>query len=146
MYGKYDRTLDEKNRLVVPSKFRNELGNTFFITYGLDSSITVRSQEQFELLQQKLNQTNMLDKNARNFARYIFANTEEVTLDKSGRLSLPLRFITRAAIKKDVVFIGMGQYSEIFAKEVYEATEGSMDDDENFDKLAQTLFESGVSL
>ncbi|MBN0919197.1 division/cell wall cluster transcriptional repressor MraZ [[Mycoplasma] gypis] len=146
MYGKYDRTIDEKNRLVIPSKFRNELGNTFFITYGLDSSITVRNQEQFDLLTKKISENNLLDKNVRQFSRYIFANTEEVSVDKSGRITLPQRFIDKAAIKKDVVFIGLGNISEIFAKEVYEQTEAMINEEENFDQLAQSLFESGIKL
>ncbi|MBU4691355.1 division/cell wall cluster transcriptional repressor MraZ [Mycoplasma zalophi] len=146
MYGNYERTLDEKNRIVVPVKFREELGNNFFITFGLDNSLTLRSQEEFNKLTKKLTENNMLDKNMRQFNRFILSNTEEIKLDKSGRFVIPTRFLERAAIKKDIIFIGVGNVSEIFAKEIYDQDIKSIDETQEFDNLAQLLFESGAKL
>ncbi|QJR43994.1 division/cell wall cluster transcriptional repressor MraZ [Mycoplasma miroungirhinis] len=146
MYGNYERALDDKNRIVIPAKFREELGDTFFITFGLDNSLTLRSQEEFNKLTKKLADNNMLDKNMRLFNRFILSNTEEIKLDKTGRFVIPPRFLERAAIKKDIIFIGIGNVSEIFAKEIYQQDIKSFDETEQFDNLAQLLFESGAKL
>ncbi|QJG67119.1 division/cell wall cluster transcriptional repressor MraZ [Mycoplasma phocoenae] len=146
MYGKYERSLDEKNRLVVPAKFREELGSTFFITYGFDNSIAVRSSAEWKKMEEKLQANNSLDKDFRLLSRHILSNTEELTMDKSGRITLPSRFLDRSAIKKEIVFIGVGNMAEIFAKEAYEKQEILLNDEVNFDELAQKLYEAGVKL
>lgn len=75
MFGKFNRSIDEANRLVIPAKILKELGQTFFVTIGLDKSLVLRTQDEFEKLKERLESNNQLDKEVRNLTRIIFANT-----------------------------------------------------------------------
>ncbi|MBN4089185.1 cell division/cell wall cluster transcriptional repressor MraZ [Mycoplasma enhydrae] len=146
MYGKYERSLDDKNRIVVPPKILAELGKDFFVTIGFDKQLVLRDKTEFEKLKSKLEDNNSLNKDLRELSRFIFANTEMVSPDKSNRITISKHLASKAAIKKDVIFIGTGNTCEIFAKEVYEAKEKYFEDETNIDDLAQKLFEQGVKL
>ncbi|AZZ65550.1 transcriptional regulator MraZ [Metamycoplasma phocicerebrale] len=146
MYGKYERSLDDKNRVVVPPKLLVDLGSEFFVTIGFDKQLILRDKQEFEKLKFKLEDNNSLNKDLRELSRFIFANTELVNPDKSNRITIPKHLALKAAIKKDVIFIGTGNTCELFAKEIYEAKEKYFEDETNIDDLAQKLFEQGVKL
>ncbi|WP_412031353.1 division/cell wall cluster transcriptional repressor MraZ [Metamycoplasma buccale] len=146
MFGKYYRQIDTKNRIVIPSKLFKELGDTFYITLGFDKSLVLRAKEEFENLKFRLEENNGLNKDFRDLSRYIFGNTEEVQPDKLGRITLPKHFIDKIAITKEVVFIGVGNTCELFAKEVYEQKENFYENEENIEMLTKKLFEQGVKL
>lgn len=146
MFGKFNRSIDEANRLVIPAKILKELGQTFFVTIGLDKSLVLRTQDEFEKLKERLESNNQLDKEVRNLTRIIFANTEELTSDKVGRIIIPKYLLDKADITKEVVFIGSGNKCELFAKEVYEENERKYENEESLDILAEKLLEKGVKL
>ncbi|WP_045434227.1 division/cell wall cluster transcriptional repressor MraZ [Metamycoplasma canadense] len=146
MYGKYERSLDDKNRIVIPPKILLELGNEFFITIGFDKQLILRDKKEFEKLKSKLEDNNSLNKDLRELSRFIFANTELVSPDKLNRVIIPKHLASKATIKKDVVFIGSGNICELFAKEIYDIKENYFENETNIDDLAQKLFEQGVKL
>ncbi|AWX69713.1 division/cell wall cluster transcriptional repressor MraZ [[Mycoplasma] anseris] len=146
MFGKFNRQLDDKNRIVIPTKILKELGEQFYITLGFDKSLVLRTEKEFEKLKMNLESNNLLNKGLRDLTRFIFGNTEEVCPDKSGRITLPKHFIDKTAITKEVVFIGVGNYCEIFAKEVYDDKEKFFEDSNNIEDLTEKLLEQGVKL
>lgn len=146
MFGKFYRQLDDKNRIVIPTKFLRDLGEEFYITAGFDQALVLRSKDEFERFKNKLDATNKLNKNMRELNRYIFANTEEVKSDKLGRITLSKHFIENFAITKEIVFIGSGNYCELFAKEIYDQKEAKFKDAKKIDELADELFKNGIEL
>ena len=87
--GEYQHTVDAKGRMFVPSKFRDDLGDTFIVTLGLDNCLFVFPQEEFDRLKAKLDAVSITNKDARQFARFFFARASECELDKQGRIMLP---------------------------------------------------------
>ena len=84
MFGKYYRQIDDKNRVVVPPKLLQELGKEFYITIGIDKNLVLRTVSEFQKMKTKLEEGNTLNKNVRDFIRYIFGNTEVVSPDKNN--------------------------------------------------------------
>ena len=146
MFGKFNRNLDDKNRIVIPTKILKELGDVFYISLSLDNSLVIRSAAEFTKFKARISENSMLDKEFRNLTRIIFANTEELSPDKLGRVTMPKYLLEKIPIKKDVVFIGNGNYCELFAKEVYDNFEKTYENEENLDKLADKLALKGIKL
>ncbi|AWX42748.1 Protein mraZ [Metamycoplasma cloacale] len=146
MFGKYYKQIDDKNRLVIPAKLLKELGEVMYITLGFDKSIVLRTEKEFLKLKEKLEENNSLNPDFRNLSRYIFGNTEEVQPDSKGRIVLPKYFVDKTTITKEVVFIGVGSYAEIFAKETYDLKEQFFEDEQNIEDLTKKLLEQGVKL
>lgn len=146
MFGKFNRNLDDKNRIVIPTKILKELGDVFYISLSLDNSLVIRSAAEFTKFKARISENSMLDKEFRNLTRIIFANTEELSPDKLGRVTMPKYLLEKIIIKKDVVFIGNGNYCELFAKEVYDNFEKTYENEENLDKLADKLALKGIKL
>lgn len=113
MIGHYVRNLDEKNRVMVPTKFRDELGSDFYITVGPDNILELRDSKSFEAFAGKLQEVNYLNKNARLFARKLLGQSHEVNLDKQGRMSVPETLFTLTGLTKEVVFVGVGNKVEL---------------------------------
>ena len=141
--GEYDHALDQKGRLIVPAKFREQLGQTFMVTKGLDKCLYVYSDEAWHRIEESLQSQSMLTKDRRKFMRNFFAGAAECEIDKQGRILIPAKLREYAGIDKDVVSIGVFSRVEIWSKEVYDAENGEY---ENMDDFAQQLEELGISL
>lgn len=117
--GEYRFSMDAKGRVSIPTKFRDELGETFYITKGFDNCLYVYSAEQWEELSSKLANTNLGSANSRKIQRFFLASSIECTIDKQGRalVTAPLR--EYAAIEKDVVIIGVSNRIEIWAEDAW---------------------------
>jgi len=135
--GEYQHTIDNKGRVSIPSKFREELGEVFVITKGLDNCLFVYPMEEWNRLEQKLKSLPFTRADARAFARFFFSGAVECELDKQGRVLLPQVLREHARIKKDVVIIGVSTRIEIWAKEVWE--EYSLQAAANYEAIAETL-------
>jgi len=114
--GTHPRTLDDKNRLGLPKKVRELLGEpaTLYITPGPDQSLWIYTQAGLEQLSGKLDQTPATDAEARVFRRLYFAQTEAVDMDRSGRILIPDRLIQFAALGHEVVLIGVRDHLELW--------------------------------
>jgi len=142
-YGEYEHALDNKGRLIIPSKFREVLKDhfveNFFVTRGLDKCLFVFTEPEWRLQEQKFKTLSFTKPEARKFNRLFFSGACEVVCDKQGRILLPQYLQTFANIDKDVMIVGVANRFEIWAKkkweEFYEAAEGS------FEQIAENLIQ-----
>lgn len=116
MYGKYSHTVDPKGRLFVPAKLREELGDAFYVTLGLDHCLSVYTEESWQAI---LDRYNALSLSQSRKIRALFANAAKCEPDKQGRFLLPVGLRQYASINQEVTFIGQGNHAEIWDSELY---------------------------
>ena len=117
--GEYNHTIDAKGRLIVPSKFRESLGDEFVVTKGMDGCLFVYDNNEWAKFEEKLRSLPMIDKEARQFTRYFLAGAASVEVDKQGRILIPAVLRDFAEITKDAVLVGVGSRIEIWSKKCY---------------------------
>ena len=117
LIGQYQHNIDAKNRVIVPAKFREDLGERFYVTKGLDGCLFVLSEEGWKRLQDKI--VAMPMSKARQLQRLFFSGAAEVEPDKQGRILIPQPLRDYASIEKDVTFIGTGDRAEIWSTECW---------------------------
>ena len=118
--NQYNHTVDAKGRLIIPSKFREVLGDEFVVTKGLDGCLFVYGNEDWNIFAQKLTSLPLVDDEARDFARFFLAGAMSVEVDKQGRILLPANLREFARLDKDVVLAGVGSRVEIWNKDVWD--------------------------
>lgn len=139
--GEYQHALDSKNRIVVPAKLREGLGNKFVITKGLDGCLYAYPLEEWRILEEKLKTLPLTNKDARSFVRFFFSGACEVEVDKQSRGLIPQNLKEYACIEKDIVSIGVLSRVEIWSKEKWiEYNESSID----FDSIAEKMNDLGI--
>ncbi|QDY88164.1 division/cell wall cluster transcriptional repressor MraZ [Mycoplasma anserisalpingitidis] len=138
MFGTVERKIDDKNRIVLPTNFRDLLGSDFYLTIGFDGNGELRSKENFIEYTRTIEKQSMFNKNARALRRSILGRAINITLDSAGRFLLPKNILENLAIQKDVVFVGVGSIVEIWSKERYDEFESTYDDD-TISQIAQEL-------
>ncbi|NFN99109.1 division/cell wall cluster transcriptional repressor MraZ [Clostridium botulinum] len=139
--GEYNHGLDTKNRIIIPAKFREELGKNFVLTKGLDGCLYVYPKSQWEVLQKKLETLPLTNKNARAFVRFFFSGAHELELDKQGRTLIPQNLLEYGQIQKEIVSIGVSNRIEIWSKEEWEEYNNSNID---YDSIAEQMSELGI--
>ncbi|MEG6585933.1 division/cell wall cluster transcriptional repressor MraZ [Dendrosporobacter sp. 1207_IL3150] len=120
LMGEYLHTVDNKGRIILPSKLRDELGDSFILTKGLDNCLFVYSKEEWAILENKLKQLPLAKPEARAFVRFFFAGAAELECDKQGRVLLPNNLREYAKLEKDVAVIGVSNRVEIWSKELWD--------------------------
>jgi MraZ protein len=141
LMGEFHHNIDEKNRLVIPSKFRSELGEEFIVTRGLDKCLFVYSMKEWNKLVNKLNTLPFTQKNARNFTRFFLSGAINAEFDRSGRISITSPLIEYADITKECVIIGASDRIEIWSKESWDNF--LKENEDSFSDIAENLFSSG---
>lgn len=144
LIGEYHHTIDEKGRLIIPSKFRESLGDNFIITRGLENCLFVYSLENWDKICNKLNSLPFTKKDARVFNRFFMSGATDVELDKQGRANISTPLIQYAHLNKDCVIIGTGDRLEIWSQEDWNAFFDSNKD--NMSDIAENLFNESVEL
>ncbi|EDU37322.1 protein MraZ [Clostridium sporogenes ATCC 15579] len=139
--GEYNHSLDTKNRIIIPAKFREELGKNFVLTKGLDGCLYVYPKSQWEVLQKKLETLPLTNKNARAFVRFFFSGAHELELDKQGRTLIPQNLLEYGQIQKEIVSIGVSNRIEIWSREKWEEYNNSNID---YDSIAEQMSELGI--
>ena len=114
LIGEYTHTIDDKNRLSLPAKFRQELGKKVILTPGLDGCLFVFTMKQWQSISAKLGESSMLQSDSRSFNRFMFAGAEEADVDSIGRILLPEFLRKRAKLKEKAVLIGVQDRVEIW--------------------------------
>ncbi len=142
--GEYSHTIDTKGRLIIPSRFREELGETFVVTKGLDGCLFAFSDEEWKAFEIKLKSLPLTNKNARQFARFFVAGATPCELDKQGRILLPATLREFAGLEKDVVLTGMLNRIEIWSKEKW--NENNSLDDVAMDEIAEQMTDLGFGI
>lgn len=112
--GEFHYTLDDKGRVVLPPKFRQELGEVVIVTRGMDDCIWVYPRSGWDAVENKLR---ALPLSRRGFQRFLLAAAQEVEVDRQGRITLPEALREHAAIGREVVVIGLIQRLEIWSEE-----------------------------
>lgn len=130
MFGTFNRSLDNKNRIIVPSKLRDALGSKFYITIGLEGAIELRSEKTFNDFISILNAQSNFSIEARKIKRAWLGNTQEIEVDSQGRFLVPKTYIEKAAIQKDVVLVGIGDLVELWSLEKYNEYNENLDQEE----------------
>ena len=137
--SEYNHTLDTKGRLIIPAKFRETLGEEFVISKGMDGCLFVYAGDDWNAFEQKLTSLPLINKEARQFARFFLAGAATVEVDKQGRILLPAHLREFAGLEKDVVVIGANTKAEIWDRARWEALNAAWDPGE----MLQTLEEIG---
>ena len=140
--GEYQHTIDAKGRLIVPAKFREELGDVFVITKGLDNCLFVYPYFEWKIFEEKLKKLPLTSGNARKFGRFFLAGAVECSVDKQGRILIPNNLRTYSGLEKDVILIGVSNRVEIWSKENWEAYNNDEDFDANV--LAENMQDLGI--
>lgn len=140
--GEYNHTIDTKGRMIVPSKFREQLGNEFVVTKGLDGCLFVYPEEEWQNIEEKFRNVPLTTKDARKFSRFFFAGAATCEVDKQGRVLIPPVLREFAGIQKDVVSVGVLNRIEIWSKDRW--VEGNSYDD--MDEIAEHMADLGLSI
>lgn len=119
--GEYQHSLDIKARLIVPARFREELGVRFVATKGLDNCIFIYPFDEWKIIEGKIRSLPFTRADVRSFARFFFSGAIELELDKQGRIVLPQNLREYAHIDKELVIIGVGSRLEIWSSQVWAA-------------------------
>ncbi|RKY39481.1 MAG: cell division/cell wall cluster transcriptional repressor MraZ [Candidatus Omnitrophota bacterium] len=141
-YGEYHHTLDNKDRFILPAKFREKIKKTktkkFYLTRGLDGCLFLFPQQIWKKLEEKLNSLDFTKYEVRFFNRLYFSGAQEIEIDTQGRINLPSHLKEYAQIKKEIVIIGVAERIEIWAEERWE--EFYAHNRRRFEEIAQKLF------
>lgn len=140
--GEYNHTIDAKGRLIVPSKFRDTLGDEFVITKGLDGCLFVYDNKEWTAFEEKLKSLPLTNKDARQFVRFFLAGAANVEVDKQGRILVPLGLREFAKLNKEVVLVGVASRIEIWSKEIWENTESF----EDMEEIAEHMADLGLGI
>ena len=138
--GEYHHSVDDKGRLIIPSKFRDELGTKFIITRGIENCLFVYSMESWEKIVNKLETLPFTKKDARTFMRFMLSAASICEFDKQGRINLVNSLINYAEIKKECVIIGVNDRLEIWAVEKFNEL---LSNSEELSLIAENLFDGG---
>lgn len=118
LIGEYSHSVDDKGRINIPSKFRNDLGENFIITKGLDNCLFVYPFAEWKVLEERIKELPLSQ--SRDLQRFFFSGACEAEIDKQGRVVIPLNLREYAGISRDVVISGASFRAEIWNKENYE--------------------------
>lgn len=141
--GEYNHTVDTKGRLIVPSKFRDQLGDEFVVTKGLDGCLFVYTLDEWHKIEAKFRDITATSKDARKFARFFFSGAATCEVDKQGRILLPPVLREYADLQKDVILAGVLSRVEIWSKDRW--LENTYEEDE-MDDIAEHMAELGFSI
>lgn len=126
--SRYEHTIDEKGRVTIPSKFREDLGNSVYVTQGFDGNLQAFPPDLFELMANQVRSISYLDANSRKLRRILFSNAERVKFDSAGRILLPAFLRETANLKEMAIVVGSGEYFEIWSPESWQAQQTSLND------------------
>jgi MraZ protein len=135
--GEYHHSIDNKGRMIVPSKFRDELGEMFIITRGLDQCLFGYPISEWELIEEKLKGLPLTKKDARAFTRFFFSGATESELDKQGRINIPAPLLQYAKLEKECVILGVSNRIEIWSKQIWE--DYFSQSEESFAEIAENM-------
>ena len=139
--GEYHHNIDDKGRLIIPAKFRSELGEKFIITRGLEKCLYVYSESEWNTIVAKLKTLPFTKKDARIFTRSFFSGATECEFDRQGRINITSPLVSYAGITKECVVIGANDRLEIWSEEGW--NNFFLENSENIEDIAENLFNGG---
>jgi len=127
-FGQYRHTLDSKDRLTIPARFRHLVGDSVYVSQGFDHNLLVFTRPYFENLLQTVDESDLADADARLIRRFFFSTAELVDVDKAGRILIPAFLRDSVGLKGEVVLVGAGQYFEIWSPELWDVQSARIKD------------------
>ena len=140
LMGEFHHNLDEKSRLIIPSKFRSELGERFIITKGLDKCLFVYSEVEWNKIMQRVGSLQFTKKNVRAFERTFVGGASQIEFDKQGRINITSPLVHYAGINKECVIIGVNERLEIWSLE--EFNRYMKENEESLEEITEDIFDS----
>ncbi|HEO8420720.1 division/cell wall cluster transcriptional repressor MraZ [Niallia sp. FSL W8-0635] len=135
--GEYHHNVDVKGRIIVPAKFRDNLGETFILTRGLDRCLFGYPLSEWEIIEEKLKQLPLTKKDARAFTRFFFSGATECEIDKQGRINIASPLFQYAQLEKECVILGVSNRIEIWDKQEWENYFSESED--SFAEIAENM-------
>lgn len=117
--GEYHHNVDTKGRLIVPAKFRDDLGEMFVLTRGLDQCLFGYPLNEWKIIEDKLKGLPMTKKDARAFTRFFFSGATECEIDKQGRINISSPLLNYAKLEKECVILGVSNRIEIWSQDIW---------------------------
>ena len=142
--GEFNHSIDAKGRLIIPSKFREILGEDFVITKGLDGCLFLYPNNEWKIFEEKLRTLPLTNKNARTFTRFFLGSAVDGGLDKQGRVLISSALRTFAGLEKDVVLVGVLDRVEIWDKAKWDENNAVVEAD--MDDIAGQMEELGLRI
>ncbi|HBV01785.1 MAG TPA: cell division/cell wall cluster transcriptional repressor MraZ [Candidatus Taylorbacteria bacterium] len=142
LIGEYTHTVDDKNRLSLPAKFRAEMGKKIVLTRGLDRCVAIFTKKEWEKIAAKLSESSMLQADSRSFNRFMFGGAVETEVDSIGRVLIPDFLKEWGSLGTKVVVIGVQNRVEIWNERAWEANKETIE--KQADTLAEKLGQVGV--
>ena len=142
--GEFNHSIDAKGRLIIPSKFRDILGEDFVITKGLDGCLFLYPNNEWKIFEDKLRTLPLTNKNARTFTRFFLGSAVDGGLDKQGRVLLSSALRTFAGLDKEVVLVGVLNRVEIWDKAAWDGNNAEVEG--NMDDIASQMEELGLGI
>lgn len=140
--GEFNHNIDAKGRLIIPSRFREELGENSVLTRGMDDCLSIYPQEAWKAFEEKLASLPLTSKDARTFTRFFVSGATPCELDRQGRILVPSTLREYAGLEKDVILAGNLDRIEIWSKSRWEKSNNY----EDMDAIAKGLQEIGVTI
>jgi MraZ protein len=137
--GQYRHNLDAKNRIIVPAKFRDGLGEGFVVTKGLDGCLSIYTAERWAEMISRLERIPATKREARQYLRSLTSKAVECSLDNQGRIQLPQFLLATASIQKSCVVVGVADHVEIWPEETWDSYDEEAS--ESFETVAESLTE-----
>lgn len=141
LMGEFHHNIDEKGRLIIPSKLRDELGDNVIITRGLDGCLFLYSEAEWSLIVDKLKLFSFTKRDARNFSRMFLSGATACMFDKQGRVKISSPLISYASLMRECVIIGVNDRIEIWSSDKWnDFINSGMDE---YSSFADNLFDIG---
>lgn len=141
--GEFHHTVDNKGRLIIPSRVREDLGDQFIVTRGLEKCLFIYPKDEWNNIIQKYKQLPDT-KDRRYFMRIFLSGATICELDKQGRINIPIPLLEYASLEKDCIIIGVDDRLEVWSKERWDAF--ITENEENLSDIADNLFASNLEV
>ena len=142
LIGEYEHSLDTKGRLILPAKIREDLGEKFIVTKGLDGCLFGFSKNEWNNFEEKLKTLPLTNKDARDFVRFFLSGAIECEIDKQGRFLIASNLRKYAELEKEAVIIGVGTRIEIWNKDKWKAY--NSEENLSADQIAENMANLGM--
>ena len=140
--GEYEHSVDAKGRVIMPVKLREDIGEKFIVTKGLDGCLFAYSISEWTNFEEKLKTLPLTNKNARDFVRFFLSGAVECEIDKQGRFLIPGNLRAYATLEKEIIIIGVGTRIEIWNREEWKRY--SSDENISADEIAENMTMLGI--
>ncbi len=140
--GEYEHSVDAKGRVIMPAKLREDIGEKFIVTKGLDGCLFAYSKTEWSNFEEKLKTLPLTNKNARDFVRFFLSGAVECEIDKQGRFLIPNNLREYATLEKEINIIGVGTRIEIWNRESWKKYSSS--ENISADDIAENMTMLGI--